>query len=55
MPGVALNVKGAIGIRDNDADGIGFLIELALHCQASFGRRRGDQINDRDAADERLG
>src|ERR1700693_4524645 len=55
MPRAALDVQRShLGIGDFDPLGIAFLIQFAVHRQAGFGRRGGDQVDHRDAADERL-
>jgi hypothetical protein len=55
MPGIRLDVQRRhLSVGDLDALGIAALIQFALHCQAGFGGRRGDQIDHGDTADKRL-
>src|SRR6202158_4173520 len=55
MPGIALDVQRShLGVGDLDTLGIAVLIQLALHRQAGFGRRSGNQVDHRQAADERF-
>ena len=45
---------GELGVGDFDAFGIFVFIQFGAHFEAGFGRRCGDQLNDRAIAAQRL-
>jgi hypothetical protein len=45
---------GELSVGDFDAFGVFVFIQFGMHFEAGFGRRRGDQLDDRAETSQRL-